>query len=112
MERDRRLTGTLRGQTDNPQAPFGFEFTNGWKVIPPHIYTFFFYGQVLTLYTVGKEIYLETYCIQSELLEEGNLEIQMKENVYTKLRVDFTVWRMVPMKAQIRPRWLAFTRSC
>ncbi|KAL6875200.1 hypothetical protein J3F83DRAFT_730264 [Trichoderma novae-zelandiae] len=32
MERDRRLTGTLRGQTDNPQAPLGFEFSNGWKL--------------------------------------------------------------------------------
>ncbi|EHK44098.1 hypothetical protein TRIATDRAFT_257752 [Trichoderma atroviride IMI 206040] len=32
MDRDRRLTGTLRGQSDNPQAPFGFEFTNGWKL--------------------------------------------------------------------------------
>ncbi|KAL7898004.1 hypothetical protein HDV64DRAFT_250695 [Trichoderma sp. TUCIM 5745] len=32
MDRDRRLTGTLRGQSDNPQAPLGFEFTNGWKL--------------------------------------------------------------------------------
>ncbi|KAL9483818.1 hypothetical protein ACSS6W_002607 [Trichoderma asperelloides] len=32
MDRDRRLTGTLRGQTDNPQAPLGFEFSNGWKL--------------------------------------------------------------------------------
>ncbi|KAL7938700.1 hypothetical protein V8C35DRAFT_288909 [Trichoderma chlorosporum] len=32
MERDRRLTGTLRGQTDNPQAPLGFEVSNGWKL--------------------------------------------------------------------------------
>ncbi|KAL6827514.1 hypothetical protein V8C40DRAFT_264719 [Trichoderma camerunense] len=32
MERDRRLTGTLRGQTDNPEAPLGFEFSNGWKL--------------------------------------------------------------------------------
>ncbi|KAH6605874.1 hypothetical protein Trco_005027 [Trichoderma cornu-damae] len=37
MERDRRLTGTLRGQTDNPQAPLGFELSNGWKVTSPHI---------------------------------------------------------------------------
>lgn len=32
MDRDRRLTGTFRGQTDNPVAPPGFEFSNGWKV--------------------------------------------------------------------------------
>ncbi|OAA50602.1 hypothetical protein NOR_01052 [Metarhizium rileyi] len=32
MDRDRRLTGTLRGQTDNPKAPPGFEFSNGWKL--------------------------------------------------------------------------------
>ena len=32
MERDRRLTGTLRGQTDKPEAPAGFEFSNGWRV--------------------------------------------------------------------------------
>lgn len=32
MERDRRLTGYLRGQTDIPQAPEGFELNNPWKV--------------------------------------------------------------------------------
>lgn len=32
MERDRRLTGWLRGQTDNPEAPEGFELNNPWKV--------------------------------------------------------------------------------
>lgn len=32
MERDRRLTGTLRGQTNQPEAPLGFEFSNGWKM--------------------------------------------------------------------------------
>lgn len=32
MDRDRRLTGTLRGQTDNPKAPPGFELNNPWKV--------------------------------------------------------------------------------
>lgn len=32
MERDRRLTGWLRGQTDNPEAPDGFELNNPWKV--------------------------------------------------------------------------------
>ncbi|XEV04103.1 hypothetical protein FSHL1_009390 [Fusarium sambucinum] len=31
MERDRRLTGTLRGQTDKPEAPLGFELNNPWK---------------------------------------------------------------------------------
>ncbi|CAL8583064.1 hypothetical protein XPA_008700 [Xanthoria parietina] len=32
MERDRRLTGMLRGQTDNPKAPPGFELNNPWKL--------------------------------------------------------------------------------
>ncbi|OIW24460.1 hypothetical protein CONLIGDRAFT_685433 [Coniochaeta ligniaria NRRL 30616] len=31
MERDRRLTGMLRGQTDSPIAPDGFELSNAWK---------------------------------------------------------------------------------
>ena len=32
MDRDRRLTGFLRGQTDNPRAPAGFELSNPWRV--------------------------------------------------------------------------------
>ncbi|GAB7353764.1 hypothetical protein MBLNU459_g4154t1 [Dothideomycetes sp. NU459] len=32
MDRDRRLTGFLRGQTDRPTAPAGFELSNGWRV--------------------------------------------------------------------------------
>ncbi|PQE33908.1 small secreted protein [Rutstroemia sp. NJR-2017a WRK4] len=32
MDRDRRLTGYLRGQTDNPSAPLGFELNNPWRV--------------------------------------------------------------------------------
>jgi hypothetical protein len=32
MDRDRRLTGYLRGQTDNPTAPPGFELNNAWRV--------------------------------------------------------------------------------
>ncbi|KZF24943.1 hypothetical protein L228DRAFT_243695 [Xylona heveae TC161] len=32
MERDRRLTGFLRGQTDNVEAPPGFELNNPWKM--------------------------------------------------------------------------------
>jgi hypothetical protein len=31
MDRDRRLTGMLRGQTDNPDAPLGFELNNPWR---------------------------------------------------------------------------------
>ncbi|KAB2579455.1 hypothetical protein BFW01_g6314 [Lasiodiplodia theobromae] len=30
--RDRRLTGYLRGQTDKPEAPEGFELNNPWKL--------------------------------------------------------------------------------
>ena len=32
MDRDRRLTGYLRGQVDQPTAPAGFEVSNGWRV--------------------------------------------------------------------------------
>ncbi|PSN60988.1 hypothetical protein BS50DRAFT_161876 [Corynespora cassiicola Philippines] len=32
MERDRRLTGFVRGQTDKPTAPPGFELNNPWRV--------------------------------------------------------------------------------
>lgn len=32
MDRDRRLTGRLRGQTDGAEAPAGFELSNGWRV--------------------------------------------------------------------------------
>jgi hypothetical protein len=32
MERDRRLTGFMRGQTDKPVAPEGFELNNPWRV--------------------------------------------------------------------------------
>ncbi|KAK4462718.1 hypothetical protein QBC42DRAFT_200598 [Cladorrhinum samala] len=32
MDRDRRLTGYIRGQTDNPVAPVGFELNNPWRV--------------------------------------------------------------------------------
>ena len=32
MDRDRRLTGYLRGQTDKVVAPPGFELNNPWRV--------------------------------------------------------------------------------
>lgn len=32
MDRDRRLTGMLRGQTDNVEAPPGFELNSAWRV--------------------------------------------------------------------------------
>ncbi|KAI0186692.1 hypothetical protein EV127DRAFT_438270 [Xylaria flabelliformis] len=32
MDRDRRLTGLLRGQSDEPLAPAGFELNNPWRV--------------------------------------------------------------------------------
>ncbi|KAF2754885.1 hypothetical protein EJ05DRAFT_503828 [Pseudovirgaria hyperparasitica] len=32
MERDKRLTGFMRGQTDKPHAPDGFELNNPWKL--------------------------------------------------------------------------------
>ncbi|OTB11164.1 hypothetical protein K445DRAFT_322348 [Daldinia sp. EC12] len=32
MNRDMRLTGYLRGQSDAPAAPAGFELNNPWRV--------------------------------------------------------------------------------
>ncbi|KKK18595.1 hypothetical protein ARAM_005269 [Aspergillus rambellii] len=32
MERDLRITGSLRGQSTNPEAPKGFELSNPWKL--------------------------------------------------------------------------------
>ncbi|KIM96298.1 hypothetical protein OIDMADRAFT_20731 [Oidiodendron maius Zn] len=32
MDRDRRLTGMLRGQADNAEAPPGFELNNPWRL--------------------------------------------------------------------------------
>ncbi len=32
MDRDRRLTGFLRGQSDEVVAPLGFELNNPWRV--------------------------------------------------------------------------------
>ncbi|RYC63291.1 hypothetical protein CHU98_g2920 [Xylaria longipes] len=32
MDRDRRLTGLLRGQSDEPLAPAGFELNNPWRI--------------------------------------------------------------------------------
>ena len=37
MDRDRRLTGFLRGQTDKVEAPPGFELNNPWRVSIPHL---------------------------------------------------------------------------
>lgn len=35
MDRDRRLTGYLRGQTDKVEPPLGFELNNPWRVSDP-----------------------------------------------------------------------------
>ena len=40
MDRDRRLTGYLRGQTDNVTAPPGFELNNPWRVSFPSLLFF------------------------------------------------------------------------
>ncbi|KAJ4360583.1 uncharacterized protein N0V89_001149 [Didymosphaeria variabile] len=32
LERDRRLTGFARGQTDKAEAPAGFELNNPWRM--------------------------------------------------------------------------------
>ncbi|KAF2841820.1 hypothetical protein M501DRAFT_967789 [Patellaria atrata CBS 101060] len=32
MDRDRRITGYLRGQSDRPEAPPGFEVNSPWRL--------------------------------------------------------------------------------
>lgn len=32
MERDLRITGSIRGQSSNAEAPAGFDVTNAWQV--------------------------------------------------------------------------------
>lgn len=62
MDRDRRLTGYLRGQVDQPTAPAGFEVSNGWRVS----YTRFpspneVQITVLTRFPTGREARLVNY---------------------------------------------------
>jgi len=52
MDRDRRLTGYLRGQTDSPSAPAGFELNNPWRVSS----TSFSFGDCLLIaYSTARE---------------------------------------------------------
>lgn len=58
MNRDMRLTGSLRGQTDSPLAPFGFELNNPWRVrifIPDD-----FKDRLLTSHPDGEALFLGT----------------------------------------------------
>ncbi|QYS95932.1 hypothetical protein H0G86_003199 [Trichoderma simmonsii] len=78
MERDRRLTGTLRGQTDNPEAPLGFEFSNGWKVKSTHIHISS-YRQINadTAYSWRRDSPKEpNYLYATQQTREGDLGIQ------------------------------------
>lgn len=59
MARDRRLTGTLRGQINNPEAPLGFEFSNAWKVISTRNFSVGLFD-MLTMPLVGKTIHIES----------------------------------------------------
>ncbi|KAK5087661.1 hypothetical protein LTR70_002978 [Exophiala xenobiotica] len=34
LERDQRMTGLIRGQSDKVEAPVGFEVNNPWKMEP------------------------------------------------------------------------------
>jgi hypothetical protein len=58
MDRDRRLTGFLRGQTDNPIAPAGFELNNPWRV------RYAIGGQLVNLLTCVHSSRSESYRIE------------------------------------------------
>jgi hypothetical protein len=56
MERDRQLTGFLRGQSDRPIAPVGFELSNPWKAsLSFPITATLHMVRKLTLYSSGRE---------------------------------------------------------
>lgn len=62
MDRDRRLTGYLRGQTDNPDAPPGFELNNPWRVrICPLLFCCF------TFYKLETNIFNSARSVSSRL---------------------------------------------
>ncbi|KAL6890742.1 hypothetical protein GGI43DRAFT_217566 [Trichoderma evansii] len=83
MDRDRRLTGTMRGQTDNPQAPLGFEFSNGWKVILLHTYNTLLLTSADTVYSWRSDLLRGLRCTIGIIRRGGlDLEIQMKRSVY------------------------------
>lgn len=64
MDRDRRLTGFLRGQTDNVQAPPGFELNNPWRVG----------GEVPTLHVVlMSHVAREAYYLVSDTMHPVHL---------------------------------------
>lgn len=55
MDRDRRLTGWLRGQTGEAAAPAGFELNNPWRV---RQYTLSPLSTLLTPYIAGEAIHV------------------------------------------------------
>lgn len=56
MDRDRRLTGNIRGQIDAARAPAGFEVNNPWKVCKYACFKIT-RRRILTIYT-GRETHL------------------------------------------------------
>jgi hypothetical protein len=75
MDRDRRLTGTLRGQTDKPEAPLGFELNNPWKVcFSSSIQAI----QVLIRLNSWRHAFLkQQYGNQGQVTRDGSLELQL-----------------------------------
>lgn len=58
MNRDRRLTGNIRGQIDAARAPAGFEVNNPWKVrIQKYDNSVMPVAAILTMFT-GREAHL------------------------------------------------------
>jgi hypothetical protein len=59
MERDLRITGTLRGQSGNAVAPKGFDVSNPWKVchIVSSMRLFVVECEVLTSLQLEKRIF-------------------------------------------------------
>ncbi|KAI1500876.1 hypothetical protein F5X99DRAFT_225027 [Biscogniauxia marginata] len=55
MDRDRRITGSLRGQSDKPIAPLGFELNNPWRVCFCRSSSFSFVIHIANPRTSGRE---------------------------------------------------------
>ncbi|KAL3488750.1 hypothetical protein BJX62DRAFT_170494 [Aspergillus germanicus] len=63
MERDLRLTGSLRGQSTNVEAPKGFELSNPWKVSYHDHYTAILPPLRKLTASIGRKTHLLDLCL-------------------------------------------------
>lgn len=86
MDRDRRLTGSLRGQTDNVEAPLGFELNNPWRVSVNPFLTLRRFG-ISLIETSVRSVFISSYSRQKS----------------TTTTSRYLLLRFQPFKSVIRP---------